>query len=177
MLVILFFGFWFEIFHLYRSTRVENITWIFGIVFSFFILLTLILILKKFLNRDSLTISTDSLQFKINRKDQKIPLIHINNLNFRVESNYGKNSNNYYLEITTTKKTLIVSQTVVSFWNFQEAYNKIIQFVSKNNLKIKVIKNFDNRIITFKQNLAKVILICVWIFIIYVLIAGQSKFY
>ena len=92
--------------------------------------------LKKFLNRESLTISTDSLQLKINRKDQKIPLINIDNLNFRVESNYCKNSNNYYyLEITTTKKTLIVSQTVVSFWNFQEVYNKIIQFVGKNNLK------------------------------------------
>ena len=92
--------------------------------------------LKKFLNRESLTISTDSLQLKINRKDQKIPLINIDNLNFRVESNYCKNSNNYYyLEITTTKTTLIISQTMVSFWNFQEVYNKIIQFVGKNNLK------------------------------------------
>lgn len=177
VLLILLIGFWLTVFKLSNTVNFDSMVWIPGIIFSFLILFCLVLIVKEFLNQEYLIISTDNLQLKINDKTSEIPLTNVDSINFRVKRISNTNNMKYHYDLVITtldKKVLLVSNIVISFWNFQEVYNEITEFVARNNLKLKVIRNFDDKMIAFKQNLAKVVLVCVWFFIIWVLIVGKN---
>lgn len=167
MFFIFLFGFWFEFFKFSQTNKVDINVIIFAIIFTFFILLIIFLIFKKFANKDYLELNTQEIIVKINGKEDFIPYQKISKIDFSVVRILNRGNYSYILKIITLDKTFFVSNLLVNFWNFKESYLEMTNFVEQNKIKINITKNFDYKIITIKNNIVKIIFVGVWLYFIF----------
>jgi hypothetical protein len=158
-----------------QKTKIDINVISFAIISTFLILLTIFWILKKFINKDYLELNNQEIIAKINGKENLIPYEKINKIDFSMIRILNKD-NSYDLKIITLDKTFLVPDILVNFWNFKEVHLEILDFIKQNQIKINITKNFDYKIITIKNYIAKFVFVGVWLYVIFYTIFYISQY-